>query len=763
MVLSGAGWYMFAVAAGGTSTSDSAVLAASARAGIGQAIGEAPSVAVISGTTLTLTDLARVIAAHAAAIKASRTDATALGTVHSAATGDRQDDSATLAHSANPAVSASNESLLLAILLASYRAEPTDGVAFSNASSRTSVAHRAADLAPLIDAWAQRFDQSSHSSMAEGVVAGSASIGVDAAAIEELSLAALGAEGLDGLAFAAGTAQSFQTHSMPSVASSALTALGFSRADAGSIAERTLALLGHVISESTTFGDDATTAQGISDPFGLHDMGIALMAAAYVEAGARDTGGYLVEVAASALEATATERNTIDHPAAGMLRSVDHASMNDQNTAATTAGYPRSETVGTGSQTRQRVGGLTSTRNTSVGAVANQRPAFLRTDSSSIVAGTKTGIAHRRAAYPRLHADVEVRSARHPYATIAVRSTLAARLARASMTEPLRLQADPASSIRGPISDAQSLSETATFVVTNAGPKVVATATGQPTPPVDGALAPAGIAPQTGIVPPQTARASTTQEEVLSVVWPTQPATLEARRYGVTLNVPAGARSAVFQTRVTVESAEALEVPPAGEVLRVVRIEIFDALGRPLADPSPEKPLDLVIRLGSDEIGRIDPGRADLRPGPDAVKLQRFEPGVPESGLVTAGVWLDIPLREWSGDSVSASLDHLSLFALVASPRRGAEDGAGGQTSSVAPGGDAREDAREVSIVQGHGRTMPRFGGPLTVMIAAGGTIVLGVIAVFGGRFMTWLMQLIRCLRRRSSGTPRCDTRSEAP
>jgi hypothetical protein len=172
----------------------------------------------------------------------------------------------------------------------------------------------------------------------------------------------------------------------------------------------------------------------------------------------------------------------------------------------------------------------------------------------------------------------------------------------------------------------------------------------------------------------------------MSVVFPTRPARLQVPGHGVTLNVPAGARNAIFQARVAVESADSLERPPRGEVLRVVRIEIFDALGRPVADPAPQKPLDLVIKLAPQETHAIAAITGSDDDSPLAISLQRFEPDAGEDA------WLEVPLREISGDQVAASLDHLSLFALVA--RRSGPEDAGGlsKRTSDRPGSMGRPD-----------------------------------------------------------------------
>jgi hypothetical protein len=718
---SAAGWYRFVTAAGGTATSDGAAIAASTRASIGRANEDAPLLQVASGTTLTSPELAWLIATHIAAIQSNRGHVAVLGATIGAGIGHTEGADTAVAEAARPEVRPSDVSLVLALLLAGFRADPLDGLAFGDPHPQTSARQNAADLARFLDEAAQRLESANHLSMAEGAIAGSTGAALDNATLEQQLLAALADAHVDRPSLESSGDQSFAGLSMPSLAGAALLAAGLSRGDAAELAERVIALLKQdSSSEAAILGSGATTAQSVARPVSLNDMGAALMVAAHIDAAGSPASGYLLEQAASRLEMVASERNRIEHPVTGMIESADSASMADRSSAA--AGHAQVQSIGVGVHAAQRISGLAGAGNARVGVSLTRHHGFTRPDRLSIIAGTITGASQRRIEQTRVYAEVEISSARHPHAMAAVVSAIKTRFTRAPSMEALGIAAIPQTAIRTSRMETQQLTEAVTFAVRTAAHIAVTTAADEAgLEAAEGAaaredsLGTAGAQlPQARIVPPQTARSPTTQEEVLSVVWPTQPARLEVRRHGVTLNIPAGARSAVFQTRMTVESTAALEVPPAGEVLRVVRIEIFDALGRPVEDPSPERPLDLVIRLGADEIGRLERVGEDPRPRPDTVRLKRFDPGRPQTGEgPTTGVWLDIPLQEWTGDSVSASLDHLSLFALVASLR-------------VAGEGESPDG----SIVQVSRRRTPSLGGPLTGLIAAAVAIAAGMLAV---------------------------------
>jgi hypothetical protein len=315
--------------------------------------------------------------------------------------------------------------------------------------------------------------------------------------------------------------------------------------------------------------------------------------------------------------------------------------------------------------------------------------------------------------------SAEVRTARSPTAVFGLETAASAgSIARCPAEVAIRHMAN--AEARGRLANTapirESVDSSLTFATSGApvSTRAAETAVAEPTTVPGPATPGQPDGDPSEIVPPTVVRATSAKAEVLSVVWPGRPATLHVPDHGVTLRVPAGARQAVFQTRIAVEAADSLEVKPAGDVLRVVRIELFDGLGRPVADPTPEKPLDLVIRLDT-----ADRGRQDL------IRLQRFEP----AGAVPT--WVDVPIVEITPDEVVAALDHLSLFALVAR-------GDGPVAAQPDPGSTSNSDAPDIAIVRETGREGNAWALALAVVVAAGTGLALGV----------W--EVVRGLRRRS-------------
>ena len=145
------------------------------------------------------------------------------------------------------------------------------------------------------------------------------------------------------------------------------------------------------------------------------------------------------------------------------------------------------------------------------------------------------------------------------------------------------------------------------------------------------------------------------------MVQPTAPATLALPEYGVQLNIPGPVQQKTFQARLQVVEPEALPVPPDGEVLRAVQIDLFDVDCKPIQDVRFWFLSELSITLTEAEIQRMGGASAVFNQGAQGrLRIERLEMSP------TGGSWTAIATSfEPAQRAFSASLRYFSTYALV--------------------------------------------------------------------------------------------------
>ncbi len=152
------------------------------------------------------------------------------------------------------------------------------------------------------------------------------------------------------------------------------------------------------------------------------------------------------------------------------------------------------------------------------------------------------------------------------------------------------------------------------------------------------------------------------------VVQPTSPVEFDLTEVGVGVQMPARARQSTFQMRVQSDSSESVQVQPEGEVLRLVRIDLFDGDGQPLSDTQLWFPAKLSVTLSDLEVSALG-GSGSLLNGLATGRLGFRR-------LSTAGVWSDLHTSlDIATRTFSASISRFSVFALTWA----------GRSSSTAP------------------------------------------------------------------------------
>ena len=142
------------------------------------------------------------------------------------------------------------------------------------------------------------------------------------------------------------------------------------------------------------------------------------------------------------------------------------------------------------------------------------------------------------------------------------------------------------------------------------------------------------------------------------VVQPTSPLRFDLTEVGVGVQMPARARQRTLQLRVQSDSSESVQVQPEGEVLRLVRIDLFDVDGQPLSDTQLWFPAKLSITLSEREVGELG-GTGALLNGLATGRLGFRR-------LSTAGIWSDLHTSlDIATRTFSASISRFSVFALT--------------------------------------------------------------------------------------------------
>lgn len=218
------------------------------------------------------------------------------------------------------------------------------------------------------------------------------------------------------------------------------------------------------------------------------------------------------------------------------------------------------------------------------------------------------------------------------------------------------------------------------------------------------------------VVVPRRPEAGHTLSEVVAVLLPGRPMTVQIPDYGVTLRIPSVDRSDVFQARLAIEPTDSVDPPDGFAALRVVRVEIFDALGRRSSVPVREGPVELVIRLDSGQDSAAHEQLIAPLAATGQVRLVRYEPGA--EGLA----WLDVPLRALDAQAVIARLDHLSLFALVQQSRPGPTMDRHWKAAF------GTRDAAEVEVVT-RGRSVSQISWVAVLVVGLGAVTATSILA----------------------------------
>jgi hypothetical protein len=691
---SAAGWAAFAAGAGGSGVSDPARITAAVQAAAGKGVVDAPRIQDVTSALLGPREVELLTALHTAAVRAGRADvATA---IERTLAGVRMRPN-------EPALVAAIPKTRLGL----------DSSSLISGSTRGHITSETWDSADLVVAEtarvsAFRADVTSAASAASTGLAAANDVATLADLLVRFLLALESASGLSESAVAAGrfaredgvvsavlAEQGHRTASLQTLADAAIAAAGMRQPADVRYGDLASAHIGAVIRERSWLSDEAGTTSFTRDLDDLIDATYAAIVAAYVETpvvrASLDAGAL-----AAVLSAAATMREGAVTRQAHAGRT--HLADAHRSRFGSSAAEPQTLAELVASAAASSAGEGVAT----LVAPARSRSAQRHTAFASVEALTLARLWLWRQDLTSLGVSLESRSARSPAAVFDL-GALAASRTVARQDLPVGVRSEAMAAVEKRSADFGRIEVVvAVSVVLAGGANAVEPSTVQVEAITDDPDAGEGPELSEAIVPPILITSNPPQGEVLSVVWPGRPATLHVPDQGVTLRVPAGARRTVFQTRVSVENPDSLEVKPAGKVLRVVRIEIYDALGRPVDDPTPEKPLDLAIRLDAADLGRRD-----------LLRVQRFEP---ETAVPT---WLDVPVVEVRSDEVVATLDHLSLFALVAGGDR-----PGAAASQATSPGDAAPD---ISVTR-HG---DREAGAVAiwVVVAVGTGVPLSVWA----------------------------------
>ncbi|MBI4307056.1 MAG: hypothetical protein HY678_12120 [Chloroflexi bacterium] len=277
-------------------------------------------------------------------------------------------------------------------------------------------------------------------------------------------------------------------------------------------------------------------------------------------------------------------------------------------------------------------------------------------DPGRLFAVARTSLRSRRSDAAIVRASVEVRVARHRPEDSAGMTAAVRVASQSGLADTFGHSAYAAAALGSASSERQLIADAATFQLRRS--EASSTQTG-PQPRTD-----------TVVIPESPPGSGDALREVIAVLRPDSPVTLEIPEFGIRLEVPARGSSTILQARLAVQPPDSVAVKPDAEVLRLIRIELFDQSGRLLEGGTVAWPVHLSISLAPNE----------NRDGADGSTLRLLRLGAGSGGPSWEPVSSE---KDLVLGVVSARLDHLSLFALV---RERGMDAAtdSGQTRAVA-------------------------------------------------------------------------------
>ena len=177
----------------------------------------------------------------------------------------------------------------------------------------------------------------------------------------------------------------------------------------------------------------------------------------------------------------------------------------------------------------------------------------------------------------------------------------------------------------------------------------------QPLLPTPTPLPPLTVVPEEEIEPVEP------QAGIVEIVHPTTPATLELPTDGVKLKIPGPVQQETFQVRLQAPAPDYLGVPPDGQVLRPIQIDLFDVHGDPMQDVLLWSSAQLSVTLTEadvQELGGLGSMLFEVASG--RLHFQRFNPSREGGYWTSLHTSLDI-----TGRVLSTSVSRFSTFALV--------------------------------------------------------------------------------------------------